>query len=101
VRLCRFATDGGDPALGVVESDTVIDLSSTAAPAEPAAALDELGREGLAALATNAPRLSLAEVRLLAPATPRKYLAIALNYADHIAELGMDAPRCRSSSTSR
>jgi len=31
-------------------------------------------------------------VQLLAPAVPRKYLAIALNYADHIAEMGMEAP---------
>ena len=29
---------------------------------------------------------------LLSPATPRKYLAIALNYADHIAESGMERP---------
>ena len=35
----------------------------------------------------------LAEVRLLSPARPRKYLAIALNYADHIAESGMEAPK--------
>jgi 2-keto-4-pentenoate hydratase/2-oxohepta-3-ene-1,7-dioic acid hydratase in catechol pathway len=92
VKLCRFATGGGDPALGVVDGDALIDLSSTAAPPEPAAALEALGRDRLAALATNAPRLALAEARLLAPATPRKYLAIALNYADHIAELGMEAP---------
>jgi 2-keto-4-pentenoate hydratase/2-oxohepta-3-ene-1,7-dioic acid hydratase in catechol pathway len=32
-------------------------------------------------------------VRLLAPARPRKFLAIGLNYADHLAESGMDAPR--------
>jgi 2-keto-4-pentenoate hydratase/2-oxohepta-3-ene-1,7-dioic acid hydratase in catechol pathway len=92
VRLCRFETAGGDPALGVVEGKEVVDLSSTEAPTEPAAALDELGPERLAALATNAPRLPLADVRLLAPAVPRKYLAIALNYRDHIEEMGMEAP---------
>jgi 2-keto-4-pentenoate hydratase/2-oxohepta-3-ene-1,7-dioic acid hydratase in catechol pathway len=92
VRLCRFTSADENPALGIVEGNEVIDLSSTAAPAEPAAALDELGPEKLAALATNAPRVPLAEVRLLAPATPRKYLAIALNYRDHIAEMGMEAP---------
>ena len=32
------------------------------------------------------------EVRLLAPVRPRKFLAIGLNYADHIAETGMEAP---------
>jgi 2-keto-4-pentenoate hydratase/2-oxohepta-3-ene-1,7-dioic acid hydratase in catechol pathway len=91
VKLCRFAIDDA-AALGIVEGEEVIDLSSTEAPAEPAAALAEIGPEKLAALATNAPRLPLAEVRLLAPAAPRKYLAIALNYRDHIAEMGMEAP---------
>jgi 2-keto-4-pentenoate hydratase/2-oxohepta-3-ene-1,7-dioic acid hydratase in catechol pathway len=92
VRLCRFETAGGDPALGIFEGEEVVDLSATEAPAEPAAALGELGPERLAALATNAPRLPLARVRLLAPAAPRKYLAIALNYRDHIEEMGMEAP---------
>jgi 2-keto-4-pentenoate hydratase/2-oxohepta-3-ene-1,7-dioic acid hydratase in catechol pathway len=92
MKLCRFAAPGDSPALGIVEGDEVVDLSSTESPAEPAAALDELGAEKLAALATNAPRLPLAELTLLAPAAPRKYLAIALNYRDHIAEMGMEAP---------
>jgi 2-keto-4-pentenoate hydratase/2-oxohepta-3-ene-1,7-dioic acid hydratase in catechol pathway len=91
MKLCRF-TSADQPALGIVDGEEVIDLSSTAAPAEPAAALDELGGEKLAALSTNAPRLPLSEVTLLAPAAPRKYLAIALNYTDHIAEMGMEAP---------
>ena len=92
MKLCRFATDGGGTALGIVEGDEVIDLSASEAPAEPADALDELGATTLAALATNAPRLPLSGVRLLAPAAPRKYLAIALNYRDHIAEMGMEPP---------
>jgi 2-keto-4-pentenoate hydratase/2-oxohepta-3-ene-1,7-dioic acid hydratase in catechol pathway len=92
VKLCRFDSGDGRAALGVVEGDEVIDLSASEAPAEPATALDELGVEKLAALATNAPRLPLGGLRLLAPATPRKYLAIALNYRDHIAEMGMEAP---------
>ncbi len=92
MKLCRFAADGSAPALGLVEGEEIVDLSSTEVPAEPAAALDEVGREGLESLAGGAPRLALSEVRLLAPATPRKYLGIALNYADHIAEMGMEAP---------
>jgi 2-keto-4-pentenoate hydratase/2-oxohepta-3-ene-1,7-dioic acid hydratase in catechol pathway len=92
VRLCRFLTADDSPSLGIVEGEGVVDLSSAGVPAEPAAALAETGRDGLEKLAVGAPRLSLAEVRLLAPATPRKYLAIALNYADHIAEMGMEAP---------
>src|SRR5512135_1167245 len=92
MRLCRFETEGGAPELGIVEGDEVFDLSRAEVPQEPARALDAAGRGGLEALSANAPRLPLADVRLLAPAAPRKYLAIALNYADHIAEMGMEAP---------
>jgi 2-keto-4-pentenoate hydratase/2-oxohepta-3-ene-1,7-dioic acid hydratase in catechol pathway len=92
MKLCSFATSAGMPALGVVEDDEIVDLSGAGVPAEPAAALAEAGRNGLEKVASGAPRLPLADVRLLAPARPRKYLAIALNYADHIAEMGMEAP---------
>jgi 2-keto-4-pentenoate hydratase/2-oxohepta-3-ene-1,7-dioic acid hydratase in catechol pathway len=37
-------------------------------------------------------RHPLEDVRLLAPVKPRKFLGIGLNYADHIAESGMEAP---------
>jgi 2-keto-4-pentenoate hydratase/2-oxohepta-3-ene-1,7-dioic acid hydratase in catechol pathway len=92
MRLCRFTSGDGAPALGLVEGDEVLDLSAAEVPTEPAAALAEAGQIRLAALAEGAPRLPPAEVRLLAPASPRKYLAIALNYRDHIAEMGMEAP---------
>jgi len=92
VRLCRFATSTGPPAIGVVDADEIVDLSQSGLPVEPAAALAEVGRGGIEELAEGAPRLALSEVQLLAPAVPRKYLAIALNYADHIAEMGMEAP---------
>jgi 2-keto-4-pentenoate hydratase/2-oxohepta-3-ene-1,7-dioic acid hydratase in catechol pathway len=92
VRLCRFQPEGEGPALGLVEGEQVVDLSASGAPAEPARALDELGRARLEEIAAAAPRLALADAQLLAPAVPRKYLAIALNYRDHIAEMGMEAP---------
>lgn len=92
MKVCRFATADHTPALGIIEGDELIDLSAASVPSEPAVALAELGRDGLEKLAEDAPRLPLANVRLLAPAAPRKYLAIALNYADHIAEMGMEAP---------
>jgi 2-keto-4-pentenoate hydratase/2-oxohepta-3-ene-1,7-dioic acid hydratase in catechol pathway len=91
MKLCRFCA-GGASVLGIVEGDEVVELSATDVSAEPAAALAETGRDGLEKLAAGSPRLPLADVQLLAPATPRKYLAIALNYADHIAEMGMEAP---------
>jgi 2-keto-4-pentenoate hydratase/2-oxohepta-3-ene-1,7-dioic acid hydratase in catechol pathway len=67
VKLCRF--DAGDgPRDGMVEDGYVTQRDH---PAE---------------------RHALEEVRLLAPVQPRKFLAIGLNYADHIAESGMEAP---------
>jgi 2-keto-4-pentenoate hydratase/2-oxohepta-3-ene-1,7-dioic acid hydratase in catechol pathway len=91
MKLCRFASAGG-AALGVVDGGEVIDLSGEDLPAEPAAALDRAGQAGLEKLAARAPRIPLGDMQLLAPAVPRKYLGIALNYADHIAEMGMEAP---------
>ena len=92
MKLCRFETARGLSGLGVVEGEEIVDLSAADVPQEPARALGAIGRDGLAGLAEQAPRLALADTRLLAPAVPRKYLAIALNYADHIAEMGMEAP---------
>jgi 2-keto-4-pentenoate hydratase/2-oxohepta-3-ene-1,7-dioic acid hydratase in catechol pathway len=92
MKVCRFETAEGAPGLGIVEGDEVVDLSGADVAQEPARALDVVGRGGLEGLAAGAPRLPLTAVRLLAPAAPRKYLAIALNYADHIAEMGMEAP---------
>jgi 2-keto-4-pentenoate hydratase/2-oxohepta-3-ene-1,7-dioic acid hydratase in catechol pathway len=92
MRLARFADSRDAPALGMLDGDEVVDLSGADVPVEPAAALAAVGRDGLEKLAAGAPRSPLAEARLLAPASPRKYLAIALNYADHIAEMGMEAP---------
>jgi 2-keto-4-pentenoate hydratase/2-oxohepta-3-ene-1,7-dioic acid hydratase in catechol pathway len=67
MRLCRFEV-GGQARHGVVEGQEVVDRDRR----------DET--------------FALDEVRLLAPVRPRKYLAIGLNYADHIAESGMQAP---------
>ncbi len=92
MKLCRFAIDADSPALAIVEGDEVSDLSTADVPQEPAAALDAVGPDALRQMAADAPRLPLPDVALLAPATPRKYLAIALNYRDHIAEMGMEAP---------
>jgi 2-keto-4-pentenoate hydratase/2-oxohepta-3-ene-1,7-dioic acid hydratase in catechol pathway len=92
MKLCLFETAEGAPGLGMVEGDEVVDLSGADVAQEPARALEAIGRGGLEGLAAEAPRMPLADLQLLAPAVPRKYLAIALNYADHIAEMGMEAP---------
>ncbi len=92
MRLASFDRPSSGPTLAVVENEILIDLHESDLPSEPAAALAEVGREVLETLAADAPRVALTDIRLLAPAVPRKYLAIALNYADHIAEMGMEAP---------
>ena len=68
MRLCRFDAGAG-PRHGVVEDGYVVDRDN------------------------RAEQYPLDEVRLLAPVRPRKFLAIGLNYADHIAESGMEAPQ--------
>jgi 2-keto-4-pentenoate hydratase/2-oxohepta-3-ene-1,7-dioic acid hydratase in catechol pathway len=97
VKLCRFLEGDGARRLGLVEEERVIDLSARAPelPAEPAAALVAAGGvDALAEIGAGSDRsLPLEEVRLLSPALPRKYLAIALNYADHIAETDLEAPK--------
>jgi 2-keto-4-pentenoate hydratase/2-oxohepta-3-ene-1,7-dioic acid hydratase in catechol pathway len=97
MKLATF-THAGATRLGVVVDDQIVDL---------AAAASDLPREMIALLAAGAPalarvreaagrvaaRLPLAQVRLEAPVgRPPKFLAIGLNYADHIAEAGMQKP---------
>ncbi|AWK09587.1 2-hydroxyhepta-2,4-diene-1,7-dioate isomerase [Streptomyces spongiicola] len=65
----RLITTDGDDVLEVLAADP---LRSAAEPT---------GR-----------RLPLDDVRLLAPVTPGKIVAVGRNYADHIAELSLDTP---------
>jgi 2-keto-4-pentenoate hydratase/2-oxohepta-3-ene-1,7-dioic acid hydratase in catechol pathway len=66
MKLCRFEADE-QARDGIIEGDRVLDP-----------------RRG--------DRHALEDVRLLAPVLPRKFLAIGLNYPDHTAESGMEAP---------
>jgi 2-keto-4-pentenoate hydratase/2-oxohepta-3-ene-1,7-dioic acid hydratase in catechol pathway len=67
MKLCRFDAGEG-PQPGVVEDGQVVHRHN------------------------SEERHALGDVRLLAPVLPRKFLAIGLNYADHVAESGMEAP---------
>jgi 2-keto-4-pentenoate hydratase/2-oxohepta-3-ene-1,7-dioic acid hydratase in catechol pathway len=88
MRLATF-THRGRRRVGRVEGDTVVDSGV----ADMTALLAE-GPPGLARVgASEGERLPLAEVRLLAPVPrPGKFLAVGLNYADHIAEMGAKTP---------
>ncbi len=97
MKLVTF-THGNATRIGVVVGDEVVDL---------AAAVPDLPREMKAFLAAGAPalekaraaeksagaRLPLSTVHLDAPVQrPPEFLAIGLNYADHVKEAGLETP---------
>jgi 2-keto-4-pentenoate hydratase/2-oxohepta-3-ene-1,7-dioic acid hydratase in catechol pathway len=97
MKLATF-THGGRTRIGIVDGSEVLDLSA-AAPSLPTDMLAflEAGAESLHAAreaVAAGPRLGLADVRLEAPIRrPPKFLAVGLNYADHVAESGMETPK--------
>jgi 2-keto-4-pentenoate hydratase/2-oxohepta-3-ene-1,7-dioic acid hydratase in catechol pathway len=96
MRLARFSIGRGEPLLGLVEGNSVSNLSGR---------IPRLGGDmisliagwdqfagGVRAAAGKAD-YELSAVTLLAPvARPGKILGIGLNYADHIAEAGIKRP---------
>ena len=98
MKLCTFL-HAGAPRLGVVDGDAVVDLSA-AAPDLPRdlVALLAAGPAALArarSVSANArERHALSSLTLAAPIQhPPKFLALGLNYADHVAEAGLEAPK--------
>ena len=98
MKLATFET-GGRPQLGVVTGDRIVPLNATA-PGLPPDMIGLIGAwadverdvRAIASAANGA--LPLKDVHLLAPIRrPGKIMAIGLNYADHIAESGMEAPK--------
>lgn len=96
MKLATFTHDGS-MRIGVVVEDGVVDLR-VAAPELPTemVAFLEAGPSAMAAAhaaLADADRIPLAEVRLEAPiARPPKFLAVGLNYADHVAEANLETP---------
>jgi 2-keto-4-pentenoate hydratase/2-oxohepta-3-ene-1,7-dioic acid hydratase in catechol pathway len=98
MKLCTFQ-HGGATRVGVVVDGDVVDLAAEA-PALPRemTALLAAGGEALHAAANAATkakrRVPLDELRLAPPILrPPKFLAIGLNYADHVAEAGLETPK--------
>ena len=96
MRLASFhAADGVRPA--VVVGDQVVDLAAADcalhAPVDGAARPrpDGLERDPRDRAGSGAP-VALDGVRLAPPVQPRKFFAIGLNYADHVAESGQQMP---------
>jgi 2-keto-4-pentenoate hydratase/2-oxohepta-3-ene-1,7-dioic acid hydratase in catechol pathway len=96
MKLVTF-THQGSTRIGVVNDDAVADLSagSSSIPRDMIVLLSG-GHQLLDAarrVAQNAPQIPLAQVKLEAPVQrPPEFLAVGLNYADHVAETGMQKP---------
>lgn len=82
MRIARFALNG-EVSFGVIEGpgNDPADLVVAAVAGHPFAPLSFTGE-----------RHPLTSVRLLAPVLPSKVVCIGKNYADHIAEMGGEAP---------
>ena len=96
MKLVTFAHEGRS-RVGVADGDDVVDLSAAAPelPTEMLAFLEggDAALQAASAAVGTGPRIPLADVRLQAPiARPPKFLAVGLNYADHVAESGLEPP---------
>ena len=96
MKLATF-TEGGSTRIGVVQGAEIVDLAE-AAPDLPCEMVEllEAGDDAMLKVrnvAEGGPRLSLDAVKLEAPVLkPPEFLAVGLNYADHIEETGMKKP---------
>jgi 2-keto-4-pentenoate hydratase/2-oxohepta-3-ene-1,7-dioic acid hydratase in catechol pathway len=97
MKIARF-TEGGHTRLGIVATDTdeIIDVGTAdpSLPTDVGVLLAGGSLADVARTASSAQRIALSAVQLEAPiAQPPTFLAIGLNYADHVAESGMDKPK--------
>ncbi len=92
MKIARFRIEDGPAQLGAVQGDDVVSLASLGLGDDVVAAAMLTPAERDAALA-GAESYSLDDVTLLAPvARPPKFLAIGLNYVDHVEEGGRAVP---------
>jgi len=96
MKLVTF-THAGTTRIGIAIGDDVVDLTA-AAPDLPRDMLAflEAGDDAMAAAHAaigDEHRIPVADVQLEAPiARPPKFLAVGLNYADHVAEASLETP---------
>ena len=99
MKLATF-NNGKDDNIGLVTDNEIIDVATTGVDL-PGTLLQvlEAGKPAMEKLAAvvasnKAKRYSLDDVTLKAPiARPPKFFGVGLNYADHIAETGMETPK--------
>jgi ureidoglycolate lyase len=98
MKLATFTTSGGKLEIGAVKADRIVPLAR-ALPRLPATMSDLIGawdsvkKEVGIVIDGHADTIPLDSVTLLAPIVrPGKIMAMGLNYADHIAEAGLEKP---------
>lgn len=96
MKLARYSRNN-QLGLGIVQGDRIIPLNNDPSlPADMSELLHqyEALQQPLQNLMNQSEHsIPLSEVRLLAPiAQPGKYIGVGLNYADHIAETGLERP---------
>jgi 2-keto-4-pentenoate hydratase/2-oxohepta-3-ene-1,7-dioic acid hydratase in catechol pathway len=97
MKIARF-TEGGRTRLGIVATDTneIIDVGTAdpSLPTDVGVVLSSGSLADVARTASSAQRIAISAAQLEAPiAQPPTFLAIGLNYADHVAESGMEKPK--------
>ncbi len=97
MKLATYTTASNTtPRVGVVVNDTIVDLASCGGfPSDMTALLASgIDTAAIDGALDAGERVPLGEATLKAPVTnPGKILAIGLNYGDHIAETGSEAPK--------
>lgn len=93
MKLASFRHNGKD-TFGVVEGQTVVDLSGAGLGESLQQFLEQGHHLKAPAIATDRPRIALGDVELL-PVIPRpeKILCVGINYASHVKETGRDMPK--------
>jgi 2-keto-4-pentenoate hydratase/2-oxohepta-3-ene-1,7-dioic acid hydratase in catechol pathway len=95
MKLARLSSEDG-PRLAIVIDDGIVDLGNQSSlPDNPVVFLSLPGAElnAVQEMAQSADRIPIGDAPLLAPIPrPSKFLAIGLNYADHVAESGIQTP---------
>lgn len=84
MRIARFVHPGNALVWGTVEGP--------AGAARDALTVAEIKEHPFGAIEFTGNRWALPDVRLVAPILPSKVIAIGKNYADHVKEMGGDAP---------
>lgn len=95
MKIARFrARDAAEDRLGLVVGDYVLDMGVNGAAINEVIGDWEHYRPQFESSAATAERIPLSNVTLLAPVPrPGKVFAIGLNYADHVAETGLEIPK--------